>query len=66
VWRSDWNWNCSVPIVAAELVLGRLAAWCVHPAAAWVRLPPSGRTLLVAVYVAASYLTVLTALAVLS
>jgi hypothetical protein len=62
VWRSDWNWNCSVPIVAAELVLGRLAAWCVHPAAAWDRLPLSGRTLLVAVYVGASYLTVLMAL----
>jgi len=49
-------------IVAVELVLGRLAACCVHPAAAWDRLPPSGRTVLVAAYVGASYLTVLTVL----
>jgi hypothetical protein len=48
--------------VAFELVLGRVAACCVHPAAAWDRLPPSGRTVLVAAYVGASYLTVLAAL----
>jgi hypothetical protein len=34
----------------------------VHPAAAWDRLPPSGRTVLVAAYVGASYLVVLAGL----
>jgi hypothetical protein len=50
--------------MAVELVLGRLAACCAHPAAAWDRLPPSGRTVLVVAYVGLSYLTVLTALLV--
>ena len=50
--------------MAVELVLGRLAACCAHPAAAWDRLPPSGRMVLVVAYVGLSYLTVLTALLV--
>lgn len=52
--------------VAVELVLARLAACCVRPAAAWDRLPPSGRTVVVAAYVGASYLTVLAALLIVS
>jgi len=48
--------------VPVEVVLARIAACCVHPAAAWDRLPPSGRTVLVAAYVGASYLLVLAAL----
>ncbi|HMF59530.1 MAG TPA: hypothetical protein VK595_04130 [Vicinamibacterales bacterium] len=50
--------------MAAELVLARLAACCAHPAAAWDRLAPSGRMVLVAAYVGVSYLTVLTVLLV--
>jgi hypothetical protein len=50
--------------MAVELVLARLAACCAHPAAAWDRLAPSGRLVLVAAYVGVSYLTVLTVLLV--
>ena len=60
--RFSWNRTCCEWVVAVELVLGRLAACCVHPAAAWNRLPPSGRSVVVAAYVGASYLTVLTLL----
>jgi hypothetical protein len=48
--------------MAVELVLARLAACCAHPAAAWDRLAPSGRVVLVAAYVGIGYLTVLTVL----
>jgi hypothetical protein len=64
--RPIWNRNCSAVCVAVELVLARVAACCVHPNAAWDRLPPSGRTVLVAAYVGASYLVVLAALVVAS
>jgi hypothetical protein len=48
--------------VPLDLLIGRALAWCVHPAAAWRRLPARGRALLVAAYVSASYMTVLTLL----
>lgn len=48
--------------MAVELVLARVAACCAHPAAAWDRLSPSGRMVLVAAYAGIGYLTVLTAL----
>jgi hypothetical protein len=47
-------------LVPLDLLIGRALAWCVHPAAAWQRLPARGRVLLVAAYVGASYTTVLT------
>jgi hypothetical protein len=37
-------------------------ACCAYPAAAWRRLPASGRVLLLAAYVSASYVAVLTLL----
>jgi hypothetical protein len=49
----------SVPI---DVVLGRALAWCANPYASWRRLPASGRVWLVAAYVSASYVTVLTLL----
>ena len=45
-----------------EMRLGRGLALFVHPAAAWIRLSPRGRLLLMGAYVAASYAAVLTAL----
>jgi hypothetical protein len=48
--------------VPIDLLIGRALAWCVHPTAAWRRLPARGRVLLVAAYVGASYTTVLTLL----
>jgi hypothetical protein len=42
-----------------EIVIGRAMACCAHPSASWRRLPASGRVLLVAAYVSASYVTVL-------
>jgi hypothetical protein len=45
-----------------DLLIGRALAWCVHPAAAWHLLPARGRALLVAAYVSASYMAVLTLL----
>jgi hypothetical protein len=45
-----------------EVITGRALAFCVHPLSAWYRLPTSGRVLLVAAYVSASYAIVLTAL----
>jgi hypothetical protein len=48
--------------VPLDLLIGRGLAWCAHPAAAWRRLPARGRALLVAAYVSASYMAVLTLL----
>ena len=45
-----------------DVVIGRALAYCVHPSASWRRLPASGRVLLVAAYVSASYVTVVTLL----
>jgi hypothetical protein len=42
-----------------DVVVGRALAHCVHPSVSWRRLPASGRVLLVAAYVSASYVTVL-------
>jgi hypothetical protein len=49
---------------APELVVGRTAAACVHPVAAWRVLPTSWRVLVLMVYTATGYLTVLSALIV--
>jgi hypothetical protein len=49
----------AVPI---DVAIGRALAWCAHPYLSWRRLPASGRVLLVAAYVSASYVTVLTLL----
>jgi hypothetical protein len=47
-----------------EVVLGRSLACCVHPAAAWRRLPLGGRVLLVGAYFGAGYAGMLVALLV--
>jgi hypothetical protein len=47
-----------------ELGVGRTAAACVHPLAAWRVLPTPWRILVVTIYTAASYVTVLSALIV--
>jgi hypothetical protein len=44
------------------VVVGRTAAACAHPVAAWQVLPRSWRILVLAVYAVTSYLTVLSAL----
>ena len=46
----------------ADVVIGRTLACCFHPAAAWRRMPASGRVLVVGTYFAAGYLGVLTVL----
>ena len=48
-----------------EVCLGRGLAFLVHPAAAWKRLRPRGRVLLLSAYVTVSYVAVLSALFVL-
>jgi len=48
--------------VPLDVVIGRALAFSVHPSASCSRLPASGRVLLVAAYVSASYVTVLTLL----
>ena len=45
-----------------DVVIGRFLACCAHPVLSWRRLPAYGRVGLVAAYVSASYVTVLTAL----
>ena len=45
-----------------EVLLGRSAAFCLHPFAAWRRLPAAGRLLLVGAYFSGGYVTVLAAL----
>jgi hypothetical protein len=45
--------------MSPDIVIGRTLACCVHPSAAWRRLPGSGRAMVVGSYFAASYLTVL-------
>jgi hypothetical protein len=51
-------------LVPAHVVIGRALACCAYPIASWRRLPASGRVLLIAAYVSASYATVLTLLLV--
>jgi len=48
--------------VAIEILIGRSLAFCAHPWAAWRRLGPRGRLLLVAAYFGASYTSVLAVL----
>jgi hypothetical protein len=71
--RRDERWGENLPvrsgeglaypvIVNVEIVIGRGLAYCAHPAAAWRRLRPAGRALLVGAYAAGSYVTVLTTL----
>ena len=48
--------------MSTDVLFGRWLAFCVHPAAAWRRLPVSGRLLLAGSYALASYVTALTAL----
>jgi hypothetical protein len=48
--------------VTFEVFLGRSAAFCLHPFAAWRRLPAAGRVLLVGAYFGAGYVAVLAAL----
>jgi hypothetical protein len=48
-----------------EVCLGRGLALLVHPEAAWRRLRPRGRVILVSAYATVSYVAVLTALLVL-
>ena len=57
--RGRRNQICSTGVVPLELAVARLAACCVHPTAAWDRLPASGRFLVAAAYLAASYAAVL-------
>ena len=45
--------------MALEALLGRWLAFCVHPYAAWRRLPRTGRVLLVSTYFGAGYVSVL-------
>jgi hypothetical protein len=55
----SWNPSCLPVAMPLEIVTGRALAFCVHPLSAWHRLPASGRVLLVAAYVSASYAIVL-------
>ena len=48
--------------VTVEILLGRGLAFCAHPSAAWRRLPPAGRAMLVGAYAAGSYVSVLSIL----
>jgi hypothetical protein len=48
--------------VSFDVAIGRGLAWCVHPHLSWRRLTAPGRVMLVAAYVSASYVTVLTVL----
>ena len=49
-----------------EIIVGRTAAACVHPVAAWRVLPASWRVLILAIYTVSSYVAVLGALVALS
>jgi hypothetical protein len=49
-----------------EVVVGRTAAACLHPLAAWRIWPRSWRLLALTVYAAAGYLTVITVLVALA
>ena len=45
-----------------EIIAGRLLAVCVHPQAAWRKLPARGRLVLTAAYFGAAYVAVLATL----
>ncbi len=48
--------------MSADVVIGRTLACCVHPSAAWRRLPASGRAVLLGAYFLAGYVGVLVVL----
>jgi hypothetical protein len=48
--------------VPFDVAIGRGLAWFAHPHLSWRRLTARGRVMLVAAYVSASYVTVLTLL----
>jgi hypothetical protein len=48
--------------LAPAMVIGRCLAYCVHPAAAWLRLPRRGRVLLLTAYFGAGYMLTLATL----
>ena len=54
------------PTLVPAIILGRTAAACVHPFAAWRLLSMSWRVLMLIAYVAASYAVVLSTLLALS
>lgn len=45
-----------------RMALGRLLAYCAHPAAAWRRISKGDRTLVIAAYFGAGYVLTLVAL----
>ena len=59
----DGRWTILQP---PAIVVGRTAAACAHPVAAWQVLPTSWRVLVLTVYTVTSYLTVLTFLVTLN
>jgi hypothetical protein len=58
----DGNGFATSRTMPLDVAIGRALACCLHPSASWRLLPASGRVLLVAAYVSASYVTVLAAL----
>jgi len=48
--------------MALEILFGRLLAFCLHPQAAWRRLPPAGRWVVAGAYFSAAYVAVLSVL----
>jgi hypothetical protein len=59
-------WHRGAYRYGGAIILGRTAAACVHPIAAWRIISTSWRFLVLLAYVAASYVLVLTGLLVLS
>jgi hypothetical protein len=59
-------WHRGAYGYGGAVIVGRTAAACVHPIAAWRVISMSWRFLVLLAYVAASYVLVLTALLVLS
>jgi hypothetical protein len=57
-----WNCCCFGGTVPLDVAIGRSLAYALNPSASWRRLPARGRVLLVAAYVSASYVAVLTLL----
>lgn len=49
-------------VTTFAILLGRILAFCVHPFAAWQVLPVAWRWAIVALYVAAAFVTVLSVL----
>jgi hypothetical protein len=62
--KREWIPSCRSTGVRIELLIGRALAYCAHPHAAWRRLTPHGRVLLVAAYFGGGYTAVMVALIV--